>query len=72
LKVEAIDRDYGLGWNMKYAIVEDGVAENWFKIDANTGQISVKKTIDREGDGVQSSNGNFQFQVDVGWLVTKS
>ena len=50
---------------MKYEIVPNNVAENWFEINETTGQISVKKTIDREDDDVLESNGNFQFQVKV-------
>ena len=68
MKVEAIDRDYSLAWQMRYEIVPNGVAENWFDIDSSTGQISVKQKIDREDDSVQSSNGNFQFDVKVAFF----
>ena len=65
VRVQAIDRDYILNWDMVYAITSSSVQANWFTIDPNTGVISVNEEIDRENDDALSNDGIIRLEVEV-------
>ncbi|CAK8687876.1 unnamed protein product [Clavelina lepadiformis] len=61
--VTAQDRDYGLNWKMDYSIIDD--VENMFKIDKESGEITVAGDLDRES----STQGIIRFKVKAEEVV---
>lgn len=61
----AQDGDNALKWDMTYSIVPDGESENFFACDSSTGEVTLKKILDRE------TKSQFVITIQV-FTITKS